>query len=147
MSEWKPPQTPLLAVDAIIVPKHGNDRIVLIERKYPPLGYALPGGFTEVGETVENAVIREVKEETNLDVLISCLLGVYSDPDRDPRAHIVSVAYVVRTQNGDVLAGDDAARASWFSLDEVFQMFADDIIVKCHHDILMNYKHMMEART
>lgn len=105
MSEIK---TPLLTVDAIITliddPKHP---IVLIKRANPPHGYALPGGFVDVGETVEAAAVREAKEETGLTVTLDQLLGVYSDPARDPRGHTASVVYTA-TAEGSPLASDDA---------------------------------------
>ena len=94
------PTTPLLTVDIIIEVSdlenlsHEYHPIVLIERKHPPEGWALPGGFVDVGETVEQAAIREAKEETSLDVTLTELLGVYSDPKRDPRGHTVSAVYI-----------------------------------------------------
>jgi len=97
-------ETPKLAVDCIVLVKGG---IVLIERTWPPLGYALPGGFVDIGETLEQAVIREMKEELNLDVTILGMLGVYDDPDRDPRRHVVSAVFV-GTADGQPVAGDDA---------------------------------------
>ena len=92
-------KTPFLAVDGIIKLYDENENfqgIVLIERLNRPLGVAIPGGFVDIGETVENAVVREMKEETSLDVTILSLLGVYSDPKRDERFHTVSVVYVYK---------------------------------------------------
>ena len=89
-----PPKTPYLAVDGIINVQSEEGEwigLVLIERKYPPVGLAIPGGFVEVGESVEKAVIREMKEETGLDVIVIRQFKVYSDPNRDPRFHTVSV--------------------------------------------------------
>lgn len=103
-------KNPALTVDAIIL-KDGE--IVLIQRKGEPFQgqYALPGGFVEYGETVEAALRREVFEETGLVVEVRSLVGVYSDPRRDPRGHIVSVAFTAAIVGG-VLAGDsDAAKA------------------------------------
>jgi len=104
------PVTPLLTVDIIIeLTDRQNHSIVLIERKNPPHGWALPGGFVDVGETVEAAAIREAREETNLDVTLTELLGVYSDPQRDSRGHTVSVVYIARSSGGNPQAQDDAA--------------------------------------
>jgi 8-oxo-dGTP diphosphatase len=104
------PVTPALAVDLVIelVDRPGRP-IVLIERRHPPAGYALPGGFVDVGETAEDAARREALEETGLQVELRHLLGVYSDPARDPRGHTVSIVYVAESR-GDPRAGDDAAR-------------------------------------
>jgi 8-oxo-dGTP diphosphatase len=103
-------KTPYLTVDGIIELRDNLNNllgIVLIERKNPPLGWALPGGFVDVGERVEEALVREMREETSLDVRIESLLGVYSDPARDERFHTVSVAYVCKA-NGTPAAADDA---------------------------------------
>ncbi len=103
------PRTPDLAVDIIIelVDRPGRP-IVLIERRFPPAGHSLPGGFVDIGETVEQAARREAREETGLDVKLAGLLGVYSDPARDPRGHTVSLVYIA-TASGQPAAGDDAA--------------------------------------
>lgn len=114
-------KTPHLAVDGIveIVGPEGHIRgIVLIERKNPPLGLALPGGFVDIGETVENALVREMKEELCLDVTIRSLLGVYSDPARDARGHTVSIVYVC-TASGTPVGADDAASATVYPLDRL----------------------------
>ena len=100
--------TPPVAADAIIelIDRPGRP-IVLIERRFPPPGWAIPGGFVEFGETVEAAAIREAYEETGLQVSLTSLLGVYSDPARDPRGQTIGVVYVA-TAVGDPAAGDDA---------------------------------------
>ena len=104
------PNTPLLAVDAVII--INENKIVLIQRKNPPFQgyYALPGGFVEIGETVEEACIREAFEETNLNIKIKKLIGVFSDPKRDPRGHVVSIAFLCEpTSDKEVpMAKDDA---------------------------------------
>jgi len=110
-------KTPLLAVDAVILL---GDGIVLIRRENPPFegSYALPGGFVEVGETVEEAVRREAREETGLEIDLLGLVGVYSEPDRDPRGHVVSVSFLAKGF-GEIRAGSDARSAAAFSLDEL----------------------------
>jgi 8-oxo-dGTP diphosphatase len=109
------PATPALAVDALIAdPCRG---VVLIRRRNPPFagGWALPGGFVDVGERCEDACRREAREETGLDVEIVSLVGVFSAPDRDPRGHTVSPVYLCRVVGGTLLGGDDAAEARWFA--------------------------------
>jgi len=102
------PRTPPVAADVLIELIDRPSRpIVLIERRYRPLGYAIPGGFVEVGESVEQAAVREALEETSLVVRLTRLLGVYSDPARDPRGHTVGIVYVGEAV-GEPLARDDA---------------------------------------
>jgi 8-oxo-dGTP diphosphatase len=105
------PETPKLTVDVVIPVEEG---VVLIRRGSGPFGgqWALPGGFVEVGETVEQAAVREAAEETGLAVELARLVGVYSDPDRDPRGHNVSVAFLARVLSGDLSAATDASEAS-----------------------------------
>ena len=105
---WKP-ETPYLTCDGIVEIYEDNKLlgITLITRKNPPYGVALPGGFVDVGESVEDALKREMREEINLDVEIVKLLGVYSDPLRDKRFHTVSVVYVCKAYSKPI-AGDDA---------------------------------------
>ena len=100
---------PALAVDGVIFDKSGD--IVLIRRKNPPFKgqLALPGGFVENNETTEAAVRREVKEELGIETRIKRLVGVYSEPKRDPRQHIVSVVYELEPLSTNFKAGDDAA--------------------------------------
>jgi 8-oxo-dGTP diphosphatase len=107
------PVTPLLAADCVILDAAG--RLLLIKRGHPPFEgqYALPGGFVDVGETVEDACRREVMEETGVKVGKLTLVGVYSDPARDPRGHSVSVTYLARVKSPKAAAGDDAAAVDW----------------------------------
>jgi 8-oxo-dGTP diphosphatase len=107
------PPTPALTVDCVVL--DSADRVLLIRRANPPFQgqYALPGGFVDVGETVEAACRRELKEETGLDVGALRLIGVYSDPGRDPRGHTCSVAFLAHAGKAQPVAGDDAAAAEW----------------------------------
>ena len=105
------PVTPLLTVDAVIeLPERDGCPIVIIERKHEPLGLAFPGGFVDVGETVEMAVKRESLEEVGLDIKLKGILGIFSDPSRDARGHTVSIVFV-STARGEPRAADDAAEA------------------------------------
>lgn len=103
------PETPKLTVDAVV---YFRGRIVIIERKFPPLGLAVIGGFVDVGESCEQAAIREVKEETGLDVWIRGLIGVFSDPERDERGHLVSVAYLAEADDrGRIVPQDEEIKS------------------------------------
>ena len=124
---------PLLAVDVIIRCEEEIGKIVLIERRNFPFGWALPGGFVDYGESVENAAIREAKEETGLDVEIVKLLGVYSDPDRDPRGHCVSIVFIANS-SGKPVGGDDAKESKLFSIFSLPEEIAFD-----HKKIINDY--------
>ena len=129
MSEVNP-RNPYPTCDVIVELDGG---IVLIERRGEPKGWALPGGFVDYGERVEDAAIREVKEETSLDVRLEALLGVYSDPSRDPRQHNLSVVYVGQGR-GVLHAGDDAGLAKVFPLDSLPSLCFD------HAQIIEDYR-------
>ena len=105
------PETPKLMVDVVIPSERG---VVLIRRASEPFAgqWALPGGFVELGETVEEAAAREAAEETGLAVEVARLIGVYSEPERDPRGHNVSVAFLVRVLSGELAAATDASEVS-----------------------------------
>ncbi len=128
------PVTPLLAADAIIELADRPGRpIVLIERAFPPLGWAIPGGFVDVGETVEQAAVREAHEEVCLRVILVALLGLYSNPARDPRGHTVTAVYVARAE-GTPAAADDARNCQVFEIDALPSSLAFD-----HALVLQDY--------
>ena len=129
------PTTPLLTADVIIeLSDQPQCPIVLIERKNPPYGWALPGGFVDVGERLEVAAIREAKEEVCLVVKLRALLGMYSDPARDTRGHTVTAVYVA-TASGEPHAADDAKNVALFTLDNLPDNLAFD-----HAQILEDYR-------
>ena len=129
------PVTPMLTVDIVIelVDRPGRP-IVLIERKYPPFGWALPGGFVDVGESLELAAVREAREETTLDVSLQLLLGNYSDPSRDPRGHTASAVYLA-TARGEPLAADDARNVKLYDPKHLPALVFD------HDRILADYRY------
>ena len=130
------PVCPPIAADMIA---EVGDRIVFIERKNFPPGWAFPGGFVEIGETVEQAAVREALEETSLEVEPRALLGVYSRPDRDPRGQTISVVYVGRAK-GTPRARDDAKEIGLFTLDAPPTPLAFD-----HAEILHDYLHFLRT--
>lgn len=124
------PGNPLITVDAIIEIDGG---IVLIKRKNPPYGWAIPGGFVDYGETLEHAVCREMKEETCLDIHLVRQFHTYSDPGRDPRHHTVSTIFIA-TASGTPRAADDAKDIGIFTRDNLPEDIAFD-----HRQILEDY--------
>ncbi len=117
-------ETPKLTVDAVIL---DGGKVLLIKRLNEPFkdDWALPGGFVDCGEKVEDAIVREALEETNLNITLEELIGVYSDPDRDPRGHTVSIVYTCGWVGGNLKASDDAVDADWFSLDDLPKLAFD----------------------
>lgn len=116
------PKTPLLTTDAVILDE--NNDIVLIKRMNNPYKdhWAIPGGFVEIGETVEESCIREAKEETNLDVEIVSLVGIYSKPNRDPRGHTVTVAFLTKPLSSDLKADSDAKEVMKVNIQNILDM-------------------------
>ena len=132
-----PPKTPLATVDVIV---ESDEGIVLVRRGKPPLGWALPGGFVDRGESVAQAARREAKEETGLDVELTELLGVYSDPRRDPRGFTISTVFIARAA-GRPIGGDDAAEARVVALDAL----PPDIVFD-HATIIDDYRRLRAGR-
>ena len=127
-------KTPHISADIIIELIDRPERpFILIERKNPPFGWAIPGGFVEVGECVEDAAIREAAEETSLQVTLKVLLGLYSKPGRDPRFHTVTAVYIAEAR-GEPQAADDAKNLRLVSLETIPQQLAFD-----HDGILADY--------
>ncbi|VAX28899.1 ADP-ribose pyrophosphatase [hydrothermal vent metagenome] len=123
-------RNPLPTADLII---EYNSGIILIKRKNPPYGWALPGGFVDYGESLEAAAVREAKEETGLDVELVRQFHAYSGPERDSRFHTITMVYIARAK-GIPRAGDDAADVGVFTRDNLPEDIAFD-----HRDILMDY--------
>ena len=123
-------KSPKLTVDGIVL-KDG--KILLIKRKNQPFEgkWALPGGFVEYGEKTENATVREVFEETGLKTKINHLVGVYSDPNRDPRGHTVSIVYILDMYNGKLKSCGDACDTKFFDLKNLPDLsFDHECIIK-----------------
>ena len=121
---------PIPTVDIII--EMDTDKIILIKRKNEPKGWAIPGGFVDYGESLEEAAVREAKEETSLDVAVVEQLHTYSDPDRDPRQHTISTVYVASVLGGIPEAADDASEIGLFNEDNIPEklMFDHEMILR-----------------
>jgi ADP-ribose pyrophosphatase YjhB (NUDIX family) len=124
-------RNPFPTVDIIIEMEEGG--IVLIKRKNPPFGFALPGGFVDYGESLEAAAVREALEETSLEIELLYQLGAYSDPTRDPRHHTISVVFVARA-SGEPVAADDAEAVGVYDRSSLPENLAFD-----HKKILQDY--------
>lgn len=124
-------KNPIPTVDAII---HKDSSILLVKRMRDPYKncFALPGGFVNEGETVEEAIIREVYEETSLEVEPIDILGVYSDPKRDPRGHMLTVVFISLIVKGNPRAGDDAQGISWIPINKI-----NEIEIAFDHNLLI----------
>ena len=132
MKEYR---NPVPTVDIIIEIEDGcGKKIVLIERKNPPAGWAIPGGFVDYGESLEDAACREAKEETGLDVTLVRQLHTYSDPARDARQHTISTVFIAKAE-GTPVGADDALRARLFSPDDLPSPLAFD-----HAQIIADYR-------
>ena len=124
------PRNPIPTIDLII---EYNKGIILINRKNPPEGWALPGGFVDYGESLEAAAVREAKEETGLEVELLRQFHAYSDPKRDPRHHTITIVFIAKAK-GQATAGDDAKELGLFNKDTLPDQLAFD-----HRDIINDY--------
>ncbi|MDH3365447.1 MAG: NUDIX domain-containing protein [Thermoplasmata archaeon] len=129
-NHWRKPS---VTADGLVTK---DAKILLIRRGKEPFKgmYALPGGFLEYGEKMEDCVIREVKEETGIATEVLGLFGVFSEPGRDPRGHFVTAVYHLRMTGGKLVAGDDAISAKWVDLDDLPEMAFD------HADIVREFE-------
>ena len=131
-------RNPIPTIDVILTEQSDSNRILLIKRKNDPFKdyFALPGGFVDEGEKVEDALRRETEEELSVKVEPIDILGVYSDPNRDPRGHIMSVVFISKIVSGEPKAGDDAADLKWIEINSLENIkLAFD-----HSKILSDYK-------
>lgn len=130
-------RNPALAVDAVVIK---NGRVLLIRRRNDPYKgkLALPGGFVEYGERTEDAVLRELREETGMEGRVRGLVGVFSDPGRDPRGHVVGIAYLIEPRSEEVKAGDDAVECEWARIENARDLAFD------HADIIKKALEVME---
>ncbi len=135
-------RNPALTVDVVVI--DGN-KILLVKRGQSPHQgeWALPGGFVECGETSEAAAKREVQEETGIAIELSAILGVYSDPDRDPRGHTASVVFVGKMVSGQLQGGDDAADAKWYDIDDLHE----EQLAFDHGMIVQDFRQWLKNRT
>lgn len=132
MEKYKNP-FPTADIIIEILRDDGARGIILIERKNPPYGWAIPGGFVDYGESLEQAAVREAKEETSLDVRLERQLHTYSDPARDPRKHTISTVFIASAE-GEPVACDDAKKIGIFTEDEITFPLTFD-----HRQILDDY--------
>lgn len=125
---------PAVTTDCVVFGIDGNSiKVLLIERGNEPYKgcWAFPGGFLNMDENAEQGALRELKEETGLDLKDIKQIGAYSDVDRDPRARVITIAFYAVTKITDVKGGDDAAKAQWFGLDELPRLaFDHDMILR-----------------
>jgi len=139
----RPFKVPSLTVDGILIE---NGSVLLIKRRNDPFKdfYALPGGFVEYGETVEQALEREMMEELSVEVKISSIVGIYSSPDRDPRDHTISIAYLIERIDGVPSPGDDAAEVKFFDLKKLPNLAFDHGLIL--HDAIKAYKKLFDEQ-
>ena len=148
---WEPPQTPYVAVDCVILTADLK-KVALIQRKFPPLGLALPGGFVDMGETLAHAAAREVNEEVGIDVKLNPGMSnapffiMDDNPSRDPRRHVITaVFYALVPTDTKLVAGDDAAHAEWFDLQTVLAKNYE--VVLGHGDFIQKVYSFVSSKT
>jgi ADP-ribose pyrophosphatase YjhB (NUDIX family) len=139
-TSWSKKPFPTVDIIIEIEREDGRKGIVLIERKNPPYGWALPGGFVDYGESLEQAAVREAKEETSLDIKLLEQLHTYSDPGRDPRFHTITTVYIARAE-GRPRAEDDAKNIGVFTVEDRPRPLAFD-----HDKILEDYERKKRSR-
>ncbi len=140
-------KNPVPAVD-FLISKDDNSKILLVRRKNEPFKgmLSIPGGFIKEGETAEDAMMREANEETSLVVQPIAILGVYSDPQRDPRMHTISVTFITKIVEGNEDARDDAAALQWINTEhELDSLIQTKHIAFDHSKILKDYKKWIKA--
>ncbi len=134
---------PAVAVDVIV---EKDEKLLLIKRRNDPFKglLAIPGGFVNEGEKVEDTAVREMLEETNLNIEPINILGAYSDPKRDPRGHVITIAFIGKIIGGEVKAGDDADDFEWISYEEL----KDKHVVRTfdHNKIMEDYREWKKTR-
>jgi 8-oxo-dGTP diphosphatase len=132
-------ESPSVMVDAIV---ERDDKLLLVKRKKDPFKGSLsfPGGKVDIGEKVEDAVKRELREETSLEIKLTDILGVYSDPARDPRGHRISVTFIARIISGEAKAADDAQSIEWLPLNDQRNLAFD------HNKILKDYQQWRKTK-
>jgi 8-oxo-dGTP diphosphatase len=120
-----------------------GERIILVKRGNEPFKgqFAFPGGFVDYGETVEAAALRELREETGVEAEIQGILGVYSNPDRDPRAHHISIVFIAQYIKGHPKGGDDAAEAAWHKIKDL----SSESLAFDHGKILSDFKRWLQV--
>ncbi len=133
-------KSPILAVDGLLVK---GDKVLLVRRNIEPFQgcWVLPGGHVRYGEKVEEAIKREMKEELGLEVKVRKLLGVYSDPKRDPRYHVVSLAFLLNRNKGEIRLNEEASEFKYFSLNRLPSKIGFD-----HHQIINDFKQQKNVR-
>ena len=132
-------KSPSIMVDAIV---ERDDKLLLVRRRKDPFKGCLsfPGGKVDEGEKVEDALKRELNEETSLDIEPTDILGVYSDPSRDPRGHRISITFIATIKSGDAKAADDAESIEWLPVNEQKDLAFD------HNKILKDYRHWKKTK-